>query len=104
MILRVWSWPKLKTLYVSNFDSISRAGINFGEQLQIFGAAKFVENIAGLIENDDSHNLAFHLLSNDTAFVSFSSCQRNLIKTFHIEDMIALITKMTLIDLLNGQK
>ena len=40
-------------------------------------------------------------------FVSFSSCQRNLIKTFQIEGMIALITKMTLIfssDLLNGQK
>ena len=28
---------------------------------------------------------------------SFSSCQRNLIKTFQIEGMIALITKMTLI-------
>ena len=41
------------------------------------------------------------------ASVSFSSCQRNLIKTFQIEGMIALITKMTLIfssDLLNGQK
>ena len=39
--------------------------------------------------------------------VRFSSCQRNLIKTFQIEGMIALITKMTLIfssDLLNGQK
>ena len=30
-------------------------------------------------------------------FISFSSCQRNLIKTFQIEGMIALITKMTLI-------
>ena len=40
-------------------------------------------------------------------FVSFSSCQRNLTKTFQIEGMITLITKMTLIfssDLLNGQK
>ena len=39
--------------------------------------------------------------------VSFSACQRNLIKTFQIEGMIALITKMTAIfssDLLNGQK
>ena len=39
--------------------------------------------------------------------ISFSSCQRNLIKTFQIEGMIALITKMTLIfssDLLNCQK
>ena len=39
--------------------------------------------------------------------VSFSSCQWNLIKTFQIEGMIALITKMDLIfssDLLNGQK
>jgi len=39
--------------------------------------------------------------------VDFSSCQRNLIKTFQIEGMIALITKMTLIfssDLLKGQK
>ena len=42
-----------------------------------------------------------------SSFVSFSSCQRNLIKTFQIEGMIELITKMTLIfssDLLNGQK
>ena len=29
--------------------------------------------------------------------VSFSSCQRNLIKTFQIEAMIALITKMAMI-------
>ena len=39
--------------------------------------------------------------------VNFSSHQRNLIKTFQIEGMIALITKMILIfssDLLNGQK
>ena len=39
--------------------------------------------------------------------VSFSSCQRNLIKTFQIEAMMSLITKMALIfswDLLNGQK
>ena len=39
--------------------------------------------------------------------VSFSSCQRNLIKTFQIDSMIALITEMDLIfswDLLNGQK
>ena len=39
--------------------------------------------------------------------VSFSSCQQNLIKTFLIEGMIVLITKMTLIfssDLFNGQK
>ena len=38
---------------------------------------------------------------------SFSSCQRSLIKTFQIEDMIALVTKITMIfssDLLNGQK
>ena len=37
----------------------------------------------------------------------FSSCLRNLIKTFQIDAMIALITKMALIfswDLLNGQK
>ena len=37
----------------------------------------------------------------------FSSWQQNLIKTFQIEGMIALITKMTLIfssELLNGQK
>ena len=30
-------------------------------------------------------------------YVSFSSCQRNLTKTFQIEGMIELITKMTLI-------
>ena len=64
------SWPQLKTLHVANLDSISRPGINlknFGE-LQIFGATKFVENFARLIENDDSHNLAFHY--NDAAFVA----------------------------------
>ena len=64
------SWPQLKTLHVSNLDSISRPGINlknFGE-LQIFGATKFVENFARLIENDDSHNLAFRY--NDAAFVA----------------------------------
>ena len=41
------------------------------------------------------------------SYSNFSSCQRNLIKKFQIEGMIALITKMTLIfssDLLNGQK
>ena len=41
------------------------------------------------------------------SWVSFSSCQRNLIKTFQIEGIVALITKMALIfswDLLNGQK
>ena len=32
-----------------------------------------------------------------TRSVSFSSCQRNLIKTFQIDGMIALITKMDLI-------
>ena len=39
--------------------------------------------------------------------VSISSRQRNLIKTFQIEGMIAMITKMDLIfsrDLLCGQK
>ena len=43
----------------------------------------------------------------DGARVSFSSCQRNLIKTFQNEAMIALIKKKVLIfsrDLLNGQK
>jgi hypothetical protein len=41
------------------------------------------------------------------ADVNFSSCQWNLIKTFQVEDMIAMITKMTSIfssHLLNGQK
>ena len=33
----------------------------------MLGTTKLVENIAGLIENDDSHNLAFHY--NDSAFV-----------------------------------
>ena len=57
----------------------------------------------------DDHNLRiFDLPSNDKleetkdqsdklAKVSFSSCQQNLIKTFQIEAMIALITKMVLI-------
>ena len=47
------------------------------------------------------------LLYSKTTTVCFSSCQWNLIKTFQIEGMIALIKKMDLIfswDLLNGQK
>ena len=57
----IWSWPKLKTLYVSNLDSISRSGINLKNsgELQIFGTTKGVETIASLIENGDLHNLAF---------------------------------------------
>ena len=35
--------------------------------------------------------------SNYCTLVNFSSCQRNLIKTFQIEGMIALIAKMDLI-------
>ena len=62
------SWPQLKTLHVSSIDSISRPGILESPRLQIFGTTKFVENIASLIENDDSHNLAFHY--NDAAFVA----------------------------------
>ena len=64
------SWPKLKTLHVANLDSISRPGINLKNlgELQIFGTTKFVENFASLIENDDSHNLAFRY--NDAAFVA----------------------------------
>ena len=49
-------------------------------------------------------NLDFEILTFLIAYimsqgpeVSFSSCQRNLIKTFQIEGMIALITKMDLI-------
>ena len=37
----------------------------------------------------------------DRPLVSFSSCQRNLIKTFQIEGMIALIAKMDLISSLD---
>ena len=33
----------------------------------MLGTTKLVENIAGLIENDDSHNLAFNY--NDAAFI-----------------------------------
>ena len=54
----------------------------------------------------ESTKTAVSELKQDTQ-VSFSSCQQNLIKTFQIEGMIALITKMTLIfssDFLNGQK
>ena len=36
-------------------------------------------------------------LRNSLATVSFSSCQRILIKTFQIEAIIALITKMAMI-------
>ena len=43
----------------------------------------------------------------NATLLSFSSCQRNLIKTFQIEAMIALITKTALVfsrGLLNAQK
>ena len=46
------------------------------------------------------NNLLHVFLSSSDAkvpVVNFSSCQRNLIKTFQIEAMIALITKMAMI-------
>ena len=49
----------------------------------------FIKNPAGIIPDG---NKGFVLTC-----VSFSSCQRNLIKTFQIEAMIALITKMAMI-------
>ena len=45
---------------------------------------------------DETLHPKFHAYV-EPAKVSFSSCQRNLIKTFQIEAMIALITKMVLI-------
>ena len=41
--------------------------------------------------------LSIYLKLKNRPQVSISSCQRNLIKTFQIEDIIALITKMDLI-------
>ena len=38
------------------------------------------------------HDTVYH-----SPYVSFSSCQRNLIKTFQIEAIIVLITKMAMI-------
>ena len=52
-------------------------------------------------------NVLVHFFAVQPPTVNFSSCQRNFTKTFQIEGMIALITKMTLIfssDLLNDQK
>ena len=52
-------------------------------------------------ENDLSegdHPYVMYLIAcRGHTIVSFSSCHRNLIKTFQIEGMIALITKMNLI-------
>jgi hypothetical protein len=40
----------------------------------------------------------FHLCApSEYLMIRFSSCQQNLIKTFHIEAIVALITKMALI-------
>ena len=54
-----------------------------------------------------SNSVLFSIPFDLVTIVSFSSCQRNLIKTFQIEGMNALITKITLIfssDLSNIQK
>ena len=69
--------PEVDTFIVEDLDTVSPVVWNenllaiidnyaIGE-LQMLGTTKLVENIAGLIENDDSHNLAFHY--NDSAFV-----------------------------------
>ena len=46
---------------------------------------------------DQSYDLTFILAGSVYAIVSFSSCQRNLIKTFQVEAIIALITEMAMI-------
>jgi hypothetical protein len=59
------------------------------------------------LKNDNFKIQDFSPLIERVTTVSFSSCQRNLIKTFQIEAIIALITKMAMIFslvLLNGQK
>ena len=69
--------PEVDAFIVEDLDTVSPVVWNenllaiidnyaIGE-LQMLGTTKLVENIAGLIENDDSHNLAFHY--NDAAFV-----------------------------------
>ena len=60
-----------------------------------------------LLDITDSIGLNAFKWHKMTEALSFSSCQRNLIKIFQIDGMIALILKMYLIflwDLLNGQK
>ena len=51
----------------------------------------------GAIAGPGQLSYSFEHLHMEKPKVSFSSCQRNLIKTFQIEGMIALITKMTFI-------
>ena len=69
--------PEVDTFIVEDLDTVSPVVWNenllaiidnyaIGE-LQMLGTTKLVENIAGLIENDDAHNLAFDY--NDAAFV-----------------------------------
>ena len=69
--------PEVDTFIVEDLDTVSPVVWNenllaiiynytIGE-LQMLGTTKLVENIAGLIENDDPHNLAFNY--NDAAFV-----------------------------------
>ena len=69
--------PEVDTFIVEDLDTVSPVVWNenllaiiynyaIGE-LQMLGTTKLVENIAGLIENDDPHNLTFHY--NNSAFV-----------------------------------
>ena len=87
-----------------------KAVLMLNQKFQTFNFVKITTITAkfqpkNYIVKQNKLRIAFYYLP----VLNFSSCQRNLIKTFHIEGMIALIaliTKMTLnfsSDLSNGQ-
>ena len=63
--------------------------LNFGK--------RYEDTLRVIFDQWPKLHLGLDALSNQKTLISFSSCQRNLIKTFQIEGMIELITKMTLI-------
>ena len=62
----------------------------------VFGILYFLQQIAKVIKIKKTI-IPTKVWPYCYALVNFSSCERNLIKTFQIEGMIALITKKDLI-------
>ena len=97
---------EVKVLAEAEQNAKLEADVAEGEAKALAEAEEKAELVADATEGNLLNYKSFPVCLLD-AVVSFSSCQRNLIKTFQIQGMITLITKMTFIfssDLLNGQK